>query len=108
MLQRSGIKRMRTQFATISDAAILLKALMKGRHLAVLPRLPLRLLRDTFPLVEIIPPAGTIRRALYIWSRSELAEEPSMQALQQSLKTMVNEWSTFNVGSEPMRSQPPR
>lgn len=85
MLQRSGIKRMRTQFATISDAVILLRVLTQGQHLAVLPHLPVRLLQRDFPLVEITPPAGVARRDIYVWSRAELQGTPAMQLLEQHL-----------------------
>ncbi|MEZ5477116.1 MAG: LysR family transcriptional regulator [Thiolinea sp.] len=49
LLQRNGIQRVRTQFATISDAVILLTVLMQGRHLAVLPKTPLQLVRERYP-----------------------------------------------------------
>jgi DNA-binding transcriptional LysR family regulator len=79
MLERSGIERVRTQFATVSDAVILLQVLMRGHHLAVLPRLPLRLLQDTYPLVELPPPQGHTQRDLYIWARSDLQADPNFQ-----------------------------
>ena len=80
MLERSGIHRVRTQFATVSDAVILLQVLLRGRHLAVLPRLPIRLLRDSYPLIELSPPQGYSERDIYIWSRKELANDPNFQA----------------------------
>lgn len=89
MLQRSGIHRMRTQFATVSDAVILLKVLMRGQHLAVLPRLPLRLLKAEYPFVEITPPAGVSRRDLHFWSRAELADDPALLALRSCLRTLL-------------------
>lgn len=89
MLTRSGIQRMRTRFATVSDAVILLQVLMNGQHLAVLPRVPVRLLNDRFPLVELTPPGGTSRRDLYIWSRAELAEDPTMQTLKKTVLTLL-------------------
>ncbi len=79
MLERSGIKRLRTQFATVGDAVILLQVLMRGHHLAVLPRLPVRLMADTFPLVELETPAGPASRALHFWFRSEMADNPDLQ-----------------------------
>jgi DNA-binding transcriptional LysR family regulator len=85
MLHRSGIKRMRTHFATVNDAVILLKTLSKGQHLAVLPRLPVALLRCEYPMVEIQPPSGTARRDLFIWIRTQLAHEPALQAMRETL-----------------------
>lgn len=81
MLERSGIRRLRTQFATVSDAVILLQVLMRGRHLAVLPRLPVQLLASSYPLVELSPPAGPSRRDLHIWFKSELAENTDLMHL---------------------------
>lgn len=89
MLNRSGIQRMRTRFATVGDAVILLQVLMNGQHLAVLPRLPVHLLHDRFPLVELTPPGGTTRRDLYVWSRSELAQDPALQALKKTVHTLL-------------------
>lgn len=85
MLHRSGIKRLRTHFATANDAVILLKTLSKGKHLAVLPRLPVTLLRGEYPMVEIQPPSGTARRDLFIWIRAELAHEPALEAMRETL-----------------------
>ncbi|MEZ5663007.1 MAG: LysR family transcriptional regulator [Burkholderiaceae bacterium] len=89
MLQRSGIRRLRTQFATASDAVILLKMLVRGRHLAVLPRMPLRLLKDEFPFVEITPPAGVTRRDLFLWNRAELEANPALEAIKRCLKALM-------------------
>ena len=89
MLNRSGIQRMRTRFATVGDAVILLQVLMNGQHLAVLPRLPLRLLHKQYPLVELTPPGGTTRRDLYIWSRAELAQDPALLALKKTIRAIL-------------------
>ena len=89
MLERSGIQRVRTQFATVSDAVILLQVLMRGRHLAVLPRLPVRLLGPQYPLVELKPPRGDTARDLYIWSRSELQADPSFQSFVSHARALV-------------------
>jgi len=105
MLHRSGIKRLRTHFATANDAVILLKTLSKGKHLAVLPRLPVTLLRGEYPMVEIQPPSGTARRDLFIWIRAELVHEPALEAMRETLigtlKKMVNS------GSRPSTYQAP-
>jgi DNA-binding transcriptional LysR family regulator len=109
MLHRSGIKRMRTHFATANDAVILLKTLSKGQHLAVLPRLPVALLRDEYPLVEIEPPAGTARRDLFIWSPSRLANEQALQAMREILKATLEQLGGCNrsdTGSSRSRSAP--
>ncbi|MBS3995829.1 MAG: hypothetical protein KGZ67_00630 [Hydrogenophaga sp.] len=100
MLHRSGIKRMRTHFVTANDAVILLKTLSKGRHLAVLPRLPVILLRDEYPMVEIRPPAGTARRDLFIWSRSPLAHEHALEAMREILKETLQKLTRVDAASE--------
>lgn len=94
MLHRSGIKRLRTHFSTANDAVILLKTLAQGRHLAVLPRLPVHLLRADYPMVEIRPPAGTARRDIFIWSRSELSHETSQIAMRDILKLTLQKLLT--------------
>ena len=80
MLERSGIHRVRTQFATVSDAVILIQMLMRGQHLAVLPRLPVRLLRGQFPLIELPPPQGHTQRDLYVWVRNEVKDSDSFKS----------------------------
>ena len=89
MLHRSGIKRMRTQFSTANDAVILLKTLAKGQHLAVLPRLPVKLLHAEYPMVEIHPPAGTARRDIFIWSRSKVVHEKAQVAMRDTLRVTL-------------------
>lgn len=89
MLHRSGIKRVGTHFSTANDAVILLKTLAKGKHLAVLSRLPVNLLRADYPMVEIHPPAGTARRDIFIWSRSKLAHEKAQVAMREVLKVTL-------------------
>ena len=91
MLARSGIQRLNTQFATVGDAVILLQMLMQGRHLAVLPRLPMRLMRTQFPTVEIAPPKGSARRDLYIWVRDELIGEPNFECVARHMRALVAE-----------------
>lgn len=91
MLERSGIHRIRTRFATVSDAIILLQVLMTGQHLAVLPRLPIKLLRDRIKLVEITPPAGTADRHLYLWSRQDLTQDPAFKALRHTAFSILDQ-----------------
>ena len=104
MLQRSGIQRTRTRFATQSDAIILLQVLMSGQHLAVLPRIPVHLLRDRFPLVELLPPAGCNSRDLFVWSRAELATDPSLVALKSSIRQLLAQEGTPSFISIPHRA----
>ena len=48
LLAKNGVRQLRTRFATLNDAVILLEFLSEGNHLAVLPGLPLLL--DAGPL----------------------------------------------------------
>ena len=89
MLARSGIQRVNTQFATVGDAVVLLQVLMRGQHLAVLPRLPMRLMAAAYPAVELSPPQGTTRRDLYIWVRDEVLDDPNVQAITAHLHRLV-------------------
>lgn len=89
MLSRSGIQRVNTQFATVGDAVILLQVLMEGRHLAVLPRLPMRMMQDQYPTVELMPPQGRTRRDLYLWVRQELQDDPNFDCVRRHAQALV-------------------
>lgn len=80
-LQRNGIERPRTQIATINDAAILLQILRQGRHLAVLPRLPVALIDQQQTLCEIPLPSGPAPREVLVWTRDTTADQPAIQGL---------------------------
>ena len=90
MLEKNGIKRIKTQFATVSDAVILLDVLMQGRHLAVLPRLPVRLLGKTHPLCELPLPEEPVTRALWIWCRETMYDSEAFQVLCSIAKEIVD------------------
>ncbi|HPE60620.1 MAG TPA: LysR family transcriptional regulator [Thiolinea sp.] len=79
LLDRNHIRRVRTQFATMSDAIILLSVLMQGRHLAVLPKTPLALLQSTYPLVELPLNQHVATRNLYFWYRESLWDSEAIQ-----------------------------
>jgi len=106
MLARSGIRRVRTQFATVGDAVILLQVLMRGHHLAVLPRVPVRLMAQSFPLVEIRPPGGAARRDLYIWCRSTLSDDVNFLALKKIALALVKPSRAHGRRSDEIRRLP--
>ncbi|MEZ5535647.1 MAG: LysR family transcriptional regulator [Thiolinea sp.] len=83
LLAENNIHRVRTQFATVSDAVILLTVLMQGRHLAVLPKLPLQLMQDSYPLVELPLATENTGRNLYFWYRDELQDSAALQVFMQ-------------------------
>ncbi len=80
-LQRNGIRRPPTQLATVGDAAILLQVLRQGRHLAVLPRLPVRLIDAAGDLCEIALPSGPAPRDVLIWTGASVMDQPAVQGL---------------------------
>jgi DNA-binding transcriptional LysR family regulator len=80
LLAKNGVDQRRTRFATFNDAVILLDFLLQGNHLAVLPGVPLLLMHDRYPFVEIPLPHGKSRRDLYVWCRQEVVESPVIQA----------------------------
>lgn len=80
MLAKNGVKQVRTQFATYSDGVVLLDFLSLGKHLAVLPGVPLLLMRERYRFVEVPLPHGTSRRDMYVWYREELMGSEVIQA----------------------------
>ncbi|AOW13770.1 hypothetical protein LPB72_01940 [Hydrogenophaga crassostreae] len=79
LLAKNGVRQLRTRFATLNDAVILLEFLSQGSHLAVLPGLPLLLMQDRYRFVEVPLPQGNSRRDMYIWCREELIESDVIQ-----------------------------
>lgn len=80
LLAKNGVKQVRTQFATYSDGVVLLDFLSLGKHLAVLPGVPLLLMRERYRFVEVPLPHGTSRRDMYVWCREELMGSEVIQA----------------------------
>ena len=89
-LQRNGIQRPPTQLATVGDAAILLQVLRQGRHLAVLPRLPVSLIDAAGELREIVLPSGPAPRDVLIWTRTSVMEQPAVQGLAQIARDLLH------------------
>ncbi|MFC5607645.1 LysR family transcriptional regulator [Variovorax soli] len=80
-LRRNGIRRPKTQLATIADAAILLQVLRQGRHLAVLPRLPVAMIDTAGELRQIALPCEPAPRDVLAWTRTSVVEQPAVQGL---------------------------
>ncbi|HPQ93971.1 MAG: LysR family transcriptional regulator [Thiothrix sp.] len=91
LLAYNNIRRVRTQFATMSDAVILLSVLMQGRHLAVLPKTPLTLLQATYPLAELPLKRHIAIRNLYFWYRESLWESEAIQTCLNIAQDIVTE-----------------
>jgi DNA-binding transcriptional LysR family regulator len=79
MLHAAGIHPTRIQISVIGEAFSLLTILEQGRHLAVLPRFPLRRLAKRFRLAELPLPVPPRQRNIYLWCRTQLLESPAMQ-----------------------------
>ncbi|WP_027854865.1 LysR family transcriptional regulator [Marinobacterium litorale] len=78
LLQSGGIKRVRTKVVFKNDAAMLIKLLSRGRHLSVLPRLPLSAIGPDYGLVELKVDLGAVvHRNLYLWAREEVVDHPA-------------------------------
>lgn len=90
MLSEGGITNIRTQLVLIGDASILLQLLMNGRHLAVLPSLPVYLLPPEQKPVEVRMPKPVVtRRDLYLWVRDPIADSPMVQALLETARRLM-------------------
>lgn len=85
MLAEAGIGAPRTEITVLGEAFLLLRTLAQGRHLAVLPRFPLRLLRAHFPLAELTLPAQARARDIHLWCRGTLLEDPAFAAIKDSV-----------------------
>ena len=91
LLAKNGVHRVRTRFATYNDGVVLLDCLAQSKHLAVLPGVPLQLLRDRYPFVEVPLPQGKSRRDMYVWCRNELMEGEVIQAFIANALQLIND-----------------
>ena len=90
MLNEGGITNIRTQLVTIGDASILVQLLLHGRHLAVLPCLPVHLLPPEQMPVEVRMPKPVVtRRDLYLWVRDNTADSPMVQDLLETSRRLM-------------------
>lgn len=85
MLQAAGIHPSRIQISVIGEAHSLLTILEQGRHLAVLPRFPLRKLGNRFRLAELPLPIPPKQRNIYLWCRTQLLEVPAMREVREAV-----------------------
>lgn len=85
MLREAGVRRTRVEATTLGDATVLLRMLLAGRHLAVLPRYPVRLLRSVFPVVELAIDAENRPRPIHLWYRESLRDDAVFDRMRQTL-----------------------
>lgn len=93
MLAAAGVQAMRVDVTVLGEAFVLLDTLAQGRHLAVLPRFPLRRLAGRFGLVELALPAPPRPRPIYLWCRATTLEDAGMasvaEVLQQTMAALA-------------------
>jgi DNA-binding transcriptional LysR family regulator len=80
LLAKNGVQQVRTRFATYNDGVILLDFLSLNRHMAVLPGVPLMLLRDRYPFFDVPLPHGKSRRDLFVWCRQDIRESEVIES----------------------------
>jgi DNA-binding transcriptional LysR family regulator len=85
MLSAAGVDAPRMEMSLMGEALVLLNILAEGRHLSVLPRFPLRLLRPQFGLMELSVPTTARPRNIYLWCRTTLLEDPAFEAMKNSI-----------------------
>lgn len=80
-LSQNGVHERRVELATVGDATVLLQVLMDGKHLCVLPKNTMALLKPLVALVALPVAVPSARRDLYMWSKASEATNQSLQAL---------------------------
>lgn len=91
LLAKNGVHNVRTRFATYNDGVVLLDFLSLNKHLAVLPGIPLQLLRPRHTFVEIALPKGKSRRDMYVWCRQELIDSEVIQSFIAIARQLIHE-----------------
>lgn len=107
-LRRNGIQRLQTQLATVADAAILLQVLRQGRHLAVLPRLPVALIDTAGELRQITLPQEPAPRDVLAWTRSSVIEQPAVQGLARLARELLQPPAPAQAPRRRARSRAPQ
>lgn len=85
MLTAAGVGTTRTEITILGEAFMLLRILAEGRHLAVLPNFPVRMLQSHFPLVTLSLQVRPIPRNIYLWCRTTLLEDPAFVEVKESI-----------------------
>ncbi|NRP15901.1 LysR family transcriptional regulator [Marinobacterium sp. xm-a-152] len=77
LLNESGISKIRTQIVFRNEGYLLLETLRKGKHLAVLPNIPMQVFYQTkeFKRIELNRELSQPRN-IYLWARDEMLETP--------------------------------
>lgn len=84
LLKESGLAKIRTQIVFRNEGYLLLETRRKGKHLAVLPNVPMQIFNDSneFKRIEfkqeLSPP-----RNIYLWARDEMVETEIYQSIKE-------------------------
>lgn len=81
MLEAAQVRGDRSRLMVMGDTHMALGVLSQGRHLAVLPRYPMRFLGQHYSLTELQLPLQPPARDIHLWCRSTLLEDASLVAL---------------------------
>jgi len=85
MLEEAGVVSPRTEITIVGEVFVLLQLLAQNRHLSVLPRFPMQLLRPFLPIVEIELGVGAQARPIYLWCRTNALEDPTLTAIKETV-----------------------
>lgn len=90
MLTQGGVTGIRTRLVSLGEAYALITLLSHGKHLAVLPCLPVHLTRHLVTLVEL-PMVGKaeFQRPLYFWCKDELLDDPMVREFMDTARTSL-------------------
>lgn len=87
LLNTGGVSKIRTQVVFRNDGAMLLALLSRGKHLAVLPDLPIRAANTDGQFIRLNFSAPQVsERNLYLWVRDEFDDSEVAQTLYRLLK----------------------
>lgn len=90
MLQEAGFYEAKTEMSVMGDAHMVLATLSKGEHLSVLPKYPLKLLASQYGLINLALQAVPQSRDIYVWCRTQLLEDDSLQKFKDFLISYAN------------------
>jgi DNA-binding transcriptional LysR family regulator len=102
MLEEAGVLSPRTEITILGEAFVLLRLLAQGRHLAVLPRFPMRLLQSFLPILELDLPVNARPRPIHLWCRATLLEDPALAAIKDTILAYGHQCALS--GREPVRA----
>ncbi len=104
MLEEAGVAAPRNEITVLGEALVLLRLLALGRHLAVLPRFPMRLLQPYFPIVQLSLSATPQPRPIQLWCRATLLEDPALVVVKDTILDFARQAATGKTGTRLRRA----